>query len=440
LLSEYNEKTATMNNSESKKTHPAVWVPTAYFAEGLPNVAVMIVSVLMYKSMGLADSQIAFFTALASWPWMLKPIWGPLLEMFKTKKHWVVGTQLAGGLAFGVMSFSLQSPNYFEYTIALFAIIAFISATHDIAVDGIYVNVLSDKQQAEYVGWQGACYNIARVLSQGVLVYVAGQLEKSLGVVEAWRIVMGIFSALLLLLSVYHYFVLPSGGTSKTVTTLKETFSGFGEIVRTFFEKEHIWWGIAFLVLYRFAEGQAIKIAPLFLRASRDVGGLGLSTSDVGFFYGIFPPIAFVLGSVLAGYFVARKGLRKSLFTLCCFFNLPFAVYTFLAITLPTNFWIIGAAVTFEYFGYGFGFVGLVLFMMQQIAPGKFKMAHYAFATAIAFFGNMIPSMGSGYLSDFLGYKHFFIYVLIATIPSFLATWFVPFRVTETSEGQQQSS
>ncbi len=418
---------------ETKKTHPAFWVPTVYFAEGLPNVAVMIVSVLMYKSMGLPDSQIAFFTALASWPWMLKPVWGPLLEMFKTKKHWVIGTQLAGGVSFALMSFLLSSPNYFDYSIVLFFIIAFISATHDIAADGIYINVLSDQQQAEYVGWQGACYNIARVLSQGVLVYVAGQLEKQLGIVPAWRIVTGIFGAILLVLSAYHFFVLPSGGTSRHVAGIQETFAGFGEIVKTFFQKKYIWWGIVFLVLYRFAEGQAIKIVPLFLRGAREAGGLGLSTSDVGIFYGTFGPIAYVLGSLLAGYFVAKRSLKKSLFILCCFFNIPFTVYTFLALTQPTNFWVIGSAVTFEYFGYGFGFVGLTLFMMQQIAPGPYKMAHYAFATALMFLGNMIPSMWSGYLSDFLGYKHFFIYVVFATIPSFLVTWFVPFRETETA-------
>jgi len=423
-----------MNTTEPKKTHPALWVPTVYFAEGVPNVAVMIVSLLMYKSMGLPDSQIAFFTGLASWPWMLKPIWGPLLELFKTKKHWVIGTQLAGGIVFALLSFALTSPNYFEYTIVLFGLVAFISATHDIATDGIYVNVLTDKEQAEFVGWQGACYNIARVLSQGVLVYVAGQLEKQLGVVIAWRIVMGIFSGTLILLSVYHYFVLPSGGTSRNVTTVRETLTAFGDVIKTFFEKQYIWWGIAFLVLYRFAEGQAIKIVPLFLRGARDVGGLGLSTSDVGIYYGTFGPVAFVLGSVLAGYFVAKRGLKRSLFILCCFFNVPFAVYTFLAFTMPTNFWIIGSGVTFEYFGYGFGFVGLTLYMMQQMAPGPYKMAHYAFATSLMFFGNMIPSMWSGYLSDFLGYKYFFLYVIIATIPSFLATWFVPFRKTDASD------
>jgi PAT family beta-lactamase induction signal transducer AmpG len=189
--------------------------------------------------------------------------------------------------------------------------------------------------------------------------------------------------------------------------------------------------GIVFIILYRFAEGQAMKIVPLFLKAERAVGGLGLETSEIGIIYGLFPPAAFVLGSILAGYFVAKRGLKKSLFILCCFFNIPFAVYAFLAFSMPTELFIIGTAVVFEYFGYGFGFVGLTLYMMQQIAPGKYKMAHYAFATGVMNLGLMIPSALSGFISDFLGYKHFFLWVMIATIPAFLVTWLVPFRVSE---------
>ncbi len=209
---------------------------------------------------------------------------------------------------------------------------------------------------------------------------------------------------------------------------LKEASVTFFDVVKTFFQKKYIFWGIAFLVLYRFAEGQAVKIVPLFMRAGTASGGLGLSTEDIGVLYGIFPPIAFILGSVLAGYFTANRGLRKSLLILCAFFNIPFAVYTFLAIYQPANFFIISVAVVFEYFGYGFGFIGLTLYMMQQIAPGKYKMAHYAFATSLMQLGFLIPAMISGFISDFLGYENFFIWVMIATIPSFLITWLVPFR------------
>jgi PAT family beta-lactamase induction signal transducer AmpG len=420
-----------MDAAIEKKIHPGYWVPTLYFAEGLPFVAIATVSVLMYKDMGLSDSQIAFFTTLISWPWTLKPLWGPLLEMFKTKKYFVIATQFIGGIIFGLVALTLPLESFFKYSIALFGIIAFNFATHDIAADGVYINVLSQNEQSKYVGWQGAFYNVAKVTSQGALVYIAGQLEIALGVIHAWMIVMGIFGAIMVLLSIYHAKVLPTGGSASHVSSVKEAFSTFGDVVKTFFEKKNIWWGIAFIILYRFAEGQAIKIVPLFLKSSRDVGGLGLTTSDIGIAYGIFGAAAFVLGSVLAGYFTSRRGLKKSLFTLACFFNIPFAAYAFLAVTMPTSFVIITVAIVFEYFGYGFGFVGLILFMMQQIAPGKYKMAHYAFATAVMYLGFMIPSMLSGYISDWLGYKHFFIWVIFATIPSFLVTWFVPFREVE---------
>ncbi|HEX3073649.1 MAG TPA: MFS transporter [Ignavibacteriales bacterium] len=421
-----------------KKSKPAFWVPTLYFAEGLPFIAIAAVSVLMYKDMGIPDSQIAFFTTLIAWPWTLKPLWSPLMEMFKTKKHFVVATQFIGGVVFGLVALTLPLPSFFKYSIALLTIIAFNSATHDIAADGLYINVLSDKEQAEYIGWQGAFYNIAKIFSQGALVFIAGQLESSFGVTQAWMIVMGIFGVILVLLSLYHTKALPSGNAANSVSSVKEAFSTFGDVLKTFFRKKNIWWGIAFMVLYRFAEGQAIKIVPLFLRSGREHGGLGLSTSEIGIIYGVFGAAAFVIGSILAGYFTANRGLKKSLFILACFFNIPFAVYAFLAITQPVNFAVISIAVIFEWFGYGFGFVGLTLFMMQQIAPGKYKMAHYAFATSLMNLGFMIPSMLSGFLSDFLGYSNFFIWVIIATIPSFLVTWLVPFRDVEKEVQEQK--
>ncbi|MGE5430958.1 MAG: MFS transporter [Syntrophomonadaceae bacterium] len=428
-----------MNNSTPNKLNPAFWVTTLYFAEGLPFVAVATVSVLMYKDMGLSDSQIAFFTTLIAWPWTLKPLWGPVLEMFKTKKYFVVATQFIGGVAFGLLALTLPLPGFFKYSLVIFAIIAFNSATHDIAADGLYINVLSEKEQSKFIGWQGAFYNIAKVFSQGALVYIAGRLEFSMGVVQAWMVVMGIFGLILFGLSLYHMKMLPAGNPASRVGSLKEAFATFWDVVKTFFKKRNIWWGIAFIILYRFAEGQAVKIVPLFLRSARTHGGLGLSTSEIGIIYGVFGAAAFVLGSILAGYFTAKRGLKKSLFILACFFNIPFAVYAFLAITSPESFFIIGLAVVFEYFGYGFGFVGLILFMMQQIAPGRYKMAHYAFATALMNLGFMIPSMISGFLSDYLGYKNFFIWVVIATIPSFLITWLVPFTEHESEDTEKIS-
>lgn len=415
----------SLTNSGSK--NPVFWVPSVYFAMGLPFVAIAAASSLMFKNLGISDSQIAFWTSLIMIPWTLKPLWSPLLEMFKTKKHFVVGTQMITGITFGLVALSLPLPNFFTYSIAMLAIIAFSGATHDIATDGIYLTELTPRLQAKYVGWQGAFYNTAKILSGGALVYVAGQLEVRLGVVHAWMIVMAIYGIIMISLGLYHLKMLPSGGAATEVKTFHEGMETLKDVAKTFFQKKNIVWCILFVIFYRFAEGFAIKIAPLFFKAARGHGGLGLTTSEIGIVYGLFGAIAFVLGSILAGYYTAKKGLKKTLMILCFCFNVPFAVYAFLAFTQPGNLYIIGAAVVLEYFGYGFGFVGLILFIMQQIAPGKYKMAHYAFAGGIMNLGFMIPSMLSGYLSDFLGYKLFFAWVLLATIPSFLITYLVPF-------------
>lgn len=401
---------------------------------GMPFVTINAVAVLMYKNMGISDAQITFWTALIMLPWTLKPLWSPFLEIFKTRKFFVVFTQFLTGVSFVLLSLALPLPDFFRYTLAFFALIAVSGATHDIAADGVYLNILSSKQQAEYIGWQGAFYNLAKILSGGLLVYVAGLLEKSKGVLYAWMVIMSVYGVIMLLLALYHYRMLPSENIKeKRKIPLKQVKNELWEVISSFFSKVNIVWSIAFVILYRFAEGFAIKIAPLFFKTSKEKGGLGLSTEDIGIIYGTFGSAAFVLGSLLAGYFISYKGLRKSLIWLCLAFNVPFAVYALLAFYLPSDLYVIGIAVVFEYFGYGFGFVGLMLYIMQQIAPGKHKMAHYAFATGIMNFGVMIPGMLSGKLSDLLGYEMFFIWVLIATIPAFIITLKVPFSHPEES-------
>lgn len=404
---------------------------------GLPFVALAAASSIMYKNMGISDSQIAFWTSLIMLPWTLKPLWGPFLEMFKTKKFFVYITQIFTGVLFGLVGVSLHLDHFFSVSIAILAIIAFSGATHDTAADGVYLNELSTKDQAKFVGWQGAFYNIAKVLSGGVLVYAAGELEKKMGITSAWMVVMFMYGIIMVLLGLYNMRMLPSGGETKTVHSVKESMNTLKDVIVTFFQKKHIWFSLAFIVFYRFAEGQAIKITPLFFKAARAEGGLGLSTSEIGVLYGVCGAIAFVLGSLAAGYFVSNKGLtRRTLMTLCCFFNIPFAAYAFLAITQPLSVYVIGTAVALEYFGYGFGFVGIILFIMQNIAPGKYKMAHYAFASGLLNLGFMVPSMVSGFVSDFLGYKEFFVWVLIATIPAFVVTWLVPLRKGEEEEAE----
>jgi PAT family beta-lactamase induction signal transducer AmpG len=411
-----------------KKRNPLQWIPTTWFAMGLPFVALSTASAIMYKNFGITDTSIAFWTSLIMLPWTIKPLWGPFLEMFKTKKYFVYITQIITGSIFGLIAISLHLDHFFSISIALMAIIAISASTHDTAADGIYLNELSAAEQAKYVGWQGAFYNVAKIVSGGLLVYLAGELEKKYGLTNAWVTVMLFYCVLMLLLGFYNMKTLPEGGVSKQVGSLKEGFDVLKDVVITFFQKKNIWYGLAFIVFYRFAEGQAIKITPLFFKATRAEGGLELSTSEIGVLYGVFGAAAFVLGSIVAGNFVSRSGglTRKSLLILCCFFNLPFAAYAYLAIALPVNLYVIGSAVAIEYFGYGFGFVGLILYIMQQMAPGKYKTAHYAFGSGLTNLGFMLPSMVSGFVSDKIGYQYFFIWVLVSTIPAFLISWLVP--------------
>ena len=420
--------------------NPISWVPSVYFAMGLPFVVLNMVSVLMFKGMGVSDAQIALWTSLIMMPWTLKFLWSPFLEIFKTKKFFVVLTQLATGVGFGLVAFALQLPSFFAVCIGLLAIIAFSGATHDIAADGVYMSELNKQDQAKYIGWQGAFYNIAKIVASGGLVWLAGWLLVQYGdgsspetqhdaTVKAWMTVMLILGGVMLLLGLYHARILPSGGAAskQEQVSASETLKRLLEVIGDFFKKKHIWYYIAFIIIYRLAEGFVMKIVPLFLKADRAIGGLGLNEQEIGLYYGTYGAAAFVIGSLLAGYYISHRGLKKTLFSLCCIFNLPFVAYTLLAMYQPESGLLIGGAIVLEYFGYGFGFVGLTLFMMQQVAPGKHQMAHYAFASGIMNLGVMLPGSISGFVSDWLGYESFFIFTLFATIPAFLITYFVPF-------------
>lgn len=443
-----------MRPNEKMNAHhrrsPITWIPTAYFAMGLPFVFLNMVTVLMFKGLGVEDKLITFWTSLILLPWTLKPLWSPFLELFKTKKFFVIATQLITGITFGLVAFSLQLPHFFSIAIGLLAVIAFSGATHDIACDGVYMSELSTSDQAKYIGWQGAFYNIAKIVATGGLVYLAGYLIEmySAGATDgvavlaanrkSWMIILAAMCVVMVVLGIYHMFMLPSGGSAavQKKRSVHETVTELVNVLLDFFSKRHIVYYIFFIILYRFAEGFVMKIVPLFLKAGRDMGGLGLSEKEIGLYYGTYGAAAFVLGSLLAGYYISARGLKKTLFSLCCIFNIPFMVYALFAAFQPENGILICSGIIFEYFGYGFGFVGLTLFMMQQVAPGKHQMAHYAFASGIMNLGVMIPGMLSGWVCETLGeffnkpggYEPFFIFVLIATIPAFLITYFVPFK------------
>lgn len=425
--------------STEKLKSPIRWVPTLYFAMGLPFVVLNMVSAVMFKDLGISDSQIAFWTSLIMWPWTIKFLWSPVLELYKTRKFFVVLTQITSGVLFGLVAFAINLPSFFAICIALMAVIAFCGATHDIVADGTYMSELDKEEQARWIGWQGAFYNIAKLAATGGLVWLAGwMMDKYSSPVMAWSIVFGVLGALMLVFGLYHWRVLPCSqnrGTDAAAKGEKVSFwSGLGEVFSDFFKKKHIWYYVAFIIIYRLGEGFVMKIVPLFLKADTAVGGLGLSNQQIGIWYGTFGAAAFVLGSLLAGYYIAARGLKHTLFTLCCIFNIPFLVYAMLAWFQPSSMWVIGGGIALEYFGYGFGFVGLTLFMMQQVAPGRHQTAHYAIASGIMNLSVMLTGAASGFLSDALGYKIFFIAVMAATIPAFIMTKLIPFTYPDGKE------
>lgn len=403
---------------------------------GLPFVVLNMVSAVLFKDLGVSDAQIAFWTSLIMWPWTIKFLWSPFLELFGSKKFFVVATQLLSGVLFGMAALALHLPAFFAVTVALFTVVAFSGATHDIAADGVYMAELSISDQAKYIGWQGAFYNLAKLVATGGLVWLAGWLfERFAASQSAWTVVLLILAGIMAAAGLWHVRSLPTGGAAVSGGhTLAEGLQGLREVIVSFFAKRHIWYYIAFIILYRLGEGFVMKIVPLFLKTPLAEGGLGLTNQQIGLYYGTFGAGAFLLGSLLAGYYIAGRGLRRTLFSLCCIFNLPFAVYALLAWFQPSDMWLVGGGIVLEYFGYGFGFVGLTLFMMQQVAPGKHQMAHYAFASGIMNLSVMVTGMASGYLSDALGYKFFFVAVMLATVPAFLMTWFVPFTYDEQTK------
>jgi MFS transporter, PAT family, beta-lactamase induction signal transducer AmpG len=417
--------------AEKKVPHPLAWVPTLYAAESLPYSAVLLVSVLMYRDLrsqhpSLTDGNIAFYTAWLALPWSLKPFWSPFLEQFRSKKSIVLAMQIIGGALFGCIALTISTSLVVQASLALFFILAFGSATHDIAADGVYMDSLTIEKQSLFTGVQSAFWNIGQLLAKGALVYLAGALSKSLGIRPGWMIVFGVFALLMFGLAMYHGAILPKGKPG--AGSSKSGGKGFSHIVKAFFLKENLVWMVVFVLLYRFAESQVTKIAPLFLRAEPEAGGLGLSTGDVGVIYGVFATGANVLGSLAGGAFAKSIGIRKALLPLSLIFNLPNLLFTVLAFWRPESLVIIGIFASFEQFTLGFGMVAIILFMMQQLAPGKFRMAHYGFATALMNIGVMVPGMMSGQISDAISYKWFFVYVLVAAIPSIAVASLVPFR------------
>jgi len=410
------------------RRHPMTWVPTLYFAEGLPNYLVGMMAGLMYKSMGVPNDQIARWTGLLTFAWVFKPLWSPLLEAAPSKKSMVLLFQLIGGAALLMLAASLHLPGYFLISIALLGVVALASATHDIAADGLYISSLTGHQRTIYAGWQGGFYNTAKFVAVGPLVILAGYLEVQMAPAQAWTIIFGVLGALMILLAAYHSWSLPTARNAvRTDNSLSGAFMTLKDVIVDFFKKPGIWMMILFIFLFRAGDAQVSTIAQLFLRDAREAGGLGLTTAETGALYGAVGTIAFIGGSVVGGYFAAWLGLRRAMLFLVLGMNLPNLAFYFLSAAMPTNFAVIGAAIVVENFGFGFGFVGVILFMMQVVSVGKYRTAHYAFGTGFMALGYSVFKTISGDIQVAIGYQHFFLWVLVSAIPVVvMSLWIVP--------------
>jgi PAT family beta-lactamase induction signal transducer AmpG len=401
---------------------PWTWVPTLYFAEGVPYVMVMSVSVIMYKRLGISNTEIALYTSWLYLPWVIKPLWSPVVDLLGTKRLWTVIMQGVIGVALAMVALCIPAPGFFQYTLAFFWLMAFSSATHDIAADGFYMLGLKEHQQAAFVGIRATFYRIAMVAGEGALVFLAGQLETRLAQLRiAWEITLFVVAGVFLAAFVYHLVILPRPAADawRTHGRPKALAGEFFKVFADFFRKDRIALILAFLLLYRFAEAQLIKLAYPFLLDEPSVGGLGLETSQVGVIKGTIGVIALLAGGILGGVAIARHGLRYWLWPMVFAMNLPNLVYVYLAYAQPSSRVLIGAAVSVEQFGYGFGFTAYMLYMIL-VAEGEHKTAHFAICTGFMALSMMLPGMFSGWLQEHLGYQHFFLWVMISTIPGFI--------------------
>ncbi|WP_308601766.1 MFS transporter [Massilia sp. Dwa41.01b] len=382
----------------------------------------------MFKSMGVPNEQIARWTGLLGLAWVFKALWSPFLELARSKKRLVVAFQLLGAAALAALALGLQLPAWFALAIAALAVVSLASSTHDIAADGLYIISLSARQQAMYAGWQGAFFNTGKFLSLGGLVILAGYLEGRIGVAPAWTVVFALMAAAMAGLGLYHGWALPGTLTVPPAdASLRGVARTLVEVVKDFFAKDGIWMYIVFIVAFRLAEGQIQTIGPLFLRDARALGGLGLSTGEVGIVYGTAGTVAFLVGSIGGGYFTAWLGLRRALPFLILAMNLPNLVFCYLSAAQPASLTLIAAALSIEMFGYGFGFVGIILFIMQVVARGRFQTAHYALGTGFMQLGLVLSKMVSGDIQAALGYRSFFLWVLVCALPGLVLTRFLRF-------------
>ena len=402
---------------------PWAWVPTLYLLEGLPYAIVNTVALAVFKDMGVDNGTLGPLTTLISLPWLIKPLWSPFMDIFRSKRWWILLTQLLMAVTVALTALLLPFCGM-TVLLILFVVVAFASATHDISADGFYMLALDRQRQSSFVGIRNTFYRGGLVLGQGLVVMLAGMLQRSgSSVARSWALVLGGCAVLIASVAVYHLFRLPVASEdrdNREVKTAGTILREFGESFRTFFAKTGVWWAVAFMLLYRLPEALSLNLLYPFFKDGVELGGLGAGTQMYGLVYGTFGVVALLLGGILGGVYASRKGLRRSMWPMALALALPCAVYLTMAITQPESAWVIGSYIVLDQFGYGFGFTAYTLFMMQFV-DGPLKTSHYAICTAFMWLSMKLPALVAGYMQQALGYTGFFTAVMISCLGTFAA-------------------
>ena len=398
-----------------------LWIPTLYFASGLPYHTITNISDYIYKEMGISNADITFYTGILLLPWTLKPFWSPFIEMWRTRRWWIVSTQLSLALCFAAIAFALPTKHFLVATLIFFMLAAFVSATHDIAADGFYILGLSEEKQSFFSGIRNTFYRVAMVFGSGVLVIVGGRLARSTGnSATGWGITIGIVALLMLLFSLYHRFLLPvpADDISRKPKSVRDVFENFGHIIVTYFKKPGIIGALLFLLLFRLPEAQLVKMGKLFLLDPVAQGGLGLTTEQIGFINGVLGVAGLIIGGILGGICVSHKGLKYWLWPMVVAISIPDLVYVYMSFVQPGDIYTVGSCIFIEQLGYGFGFTAYTLYMIY-FAQGEYPTAHFAISTAFMSLGMMLPGIVSGMIEQLIGYRYFFIWIMLCCIVTF---------------------
>jgi PAT family beta-lactamase induction signal transducer AmpG len=399
---------------------PWTWVPTLYFTQALPYIIVMNLLGTMFTARGIDNDRMAFYTQMLYLPWVIKPLWSPIVDMIRTKRLWTVGMQLVVALALAFAGAMMTHPNYFMISIGVMWIIAIASSTHDIAADGFYILGLPQHQQAAFVGVRSTFFRLGMIVGGGLMAKFAGALVRITGDAGyGWSVTFFVLAALLFAASAYHLFMLPRPAADRPVVESGSMFQEFFDTFISFFKKKDILLILGFILTYRLGESQLLAMAKPFLMHAPAKGGLGMSVEDVGMAYGTIGVIGLTIGGLLGGYLISQRGLKRCLWLMVFATHVPDLIFVYMATTMPQNFYFISACLAVEQFGYGFGFTAMLLYMIM-IADGEHKTAHYAICTGLMALGMMVPGMYSGRIQEYLGYQHFFIYVILMTIPAFI--------------------